>query len=97
MIRIYCSILFLFSLTASSFAQIYWQQAIKYDMKIDFDHLNHQFTGNQKIKYYNNSPDELKKVFMHLYYNAFQPSSMMDVRSRTIDDPDSRVMDRISN
>ena len=97
MIRIYCSILFLFSLTASSFGQIYWQQAIKYDMTIDFDHVNHQFTGNQKIKYFNNSPDELKKVFMHLYYNAFQPSSMMDVRSRTIDDPDSRVMDRISN
>jgi hypothetical protein len=33
---------------------------------------------------------------MHLYYNAFQPGSMMDVRSRTISDPDSRVMDRIS-
>tara|TARA_B100001027_G_scaffold40053_1_gene25374 strand:+ start:1 stop:1686 length:1686 start_codon:yes stop_codon:yes gene_type:complete len=33
---------------------------------------------------------------MHLYYNAFQPGSMMDVRSRTIEDPDSRVRDRIS-
>ena len=33
---------------------------------------------------------------MHLYYNAFQPGSMMDVRSRTIEDPDSRVEDRIA-
>ena len=97
MIRIYFSILVFLILKISLFGQNYWQQAIKYDMEINFDHVNHQFTGKQKVKYFNNSPDELKKVFMHLYYNAFQPGSMMDVRSRTIDDPDSRVMDRISN
>jgi hypothetical protein len=32
-----------------------------------------------------------------LFFNAFQPGSMMDVRSLTIVDPDSRVGDRISN
>ena len=73
----------------------YWQQGIEYKMNIDFNHDKHQFNGIQNIKYFNNSPDELNKVFMHLYYNAFQPGSMMDVRSRTIPDPDSRVMDRI--
>ncbi|MCG8373746.1 MAG: M1 family metallopeptidase, partial [Balneolales bacterium] len=36
-----------------------------------------------------------KLVFYHLYFNAFQPGSMMDVRSRTIADPDGRVRDRI--
>src|SRR5699024_7287532 len=36
------------------------------------------------------------QIFYHLYYNAFQPNSEMDIRSRTIADPDSRVMDRIS-
>lgn len=35
-------------------------------------------------------------MFYHLYFNAFQPNSQMDVRSRTITDPDGRVMDRIS-
>src|SRR5690606_2852932 len=35
------------------------------------------------------------KVFYHLYLNAFQPGSQMDVRSRTIADPDARVKDRI--
>lgn len=38
----------------------------------------------------------MNKVFYHLYFNAFQPNSMMDVRSRTIKDPDRRVGDRIS-
>ena len=32
-----------------------------------------------------------------MYFNAFQPGSEMDVRSRTIADPDSRVMNRIQN
>ena len=35
--------------------QHYWQQKIKYDMSIDFDHSTHQFSGLQKITYYNNS------------------------------------------
>jgi len=75
----------------------YWQQAIDYEIIVDFDHNNHQFSGNEIIKYKNNSPEDLNKVFMHLYYNAFQPGSMMDVRSRNIEDPDSRVQDKISH
>ena len=55
-----------------------------------------RFYGTQKLDYTNNSPDELNQVFYHLYFNAFQPGSMMDVRSRTIADPDRRVGDRIS-
>jgi hypothetical protein len=73
-----------------------WQQAIKYEMEIDMDVETHRFEGKQKAVYTNNSPDELNKVFYHLYLNAFQPNSMMDVRSRTIKDPDRRVGDRIS-
>lgn len=65
-------------------------------MDVDMNVENHQYHGVQKLTYYNNSPDELKQVFYHLYFNAFQPGSMMDVRSRTIADPDGRVGDRIS-
>lgn len=72
-----------------------WQQRAKYEMNIDFDTKTHRYTGTQKLVYTNNSPDTLDKVFYHLYLNAFQPGSQMDVRSRTIKDPDSRVMDRI--
>ncbi len=79
----------------SANAQTYWQQSVDYQMDIDFDVQTHRFTGIQKLTYQNNSPDTLTKVFYHLYFNAFQPNSMMDVRSRTISDPDSRVKDRI--
>lgn len=57
---------------------------------------NFQYTGNQELVYTNNSPDTLDRVFYHLFFNAFQPGSQMDVRSRTITDPDKRVGDRIS-
>lgn len=75
----------------------YWQQEANYTMEIDVDTKEHQYSGKQKLEYTNNSPDELTRVYYHLYFNAFQPGSMMDVRSRTIADPDRRVRDRIYN
>ncbi len=64
-------------------------------MEIDMDAAANQFTGFQALRYYNHSPDTLHRVFYHLFFNAFQPGSMMDKRSRTIEDPDRRVRDRI--
>jgi len=72
-----------------------WQQHAEYEMSIDMDTDKHQYEGTQRLTYTNNSPDTLHKVFYHLYFNAFQPGSMMDVRSRSIVDPDRRITDRI--
>ncbi|GAA4109425.1 M1 family metallopeptidase [Aquimarina addita] len=74
----------------------YWQQHVDYTMDIDMDVKTYQYKGTQELVYTNNAPDTLYKVFYHLYFNAFQPGSEMDVRSRTIPDPDPRVLDRIS-
>ena len=74
----------------------YWQQHIDYAMEIDMDVNNYQYKGKQKLVYTNNSPDVLNRIYYHLFFNAFQPGSEMDVRSRTIEDPDPRVDDRIS-
>lgn len=60
----------------------YWQQRVKYTMELDVNAKANQFTGKQKLEYWNNSPDTLTKVYYHLYWNAFQPGSMMDVRSQ---------------
>jgi len=82
-----------------------WQQRVKYTLNIDVDVSSNRFTGKQQLEYTNNSPDTLKKVFYHLYWNAFQPNSMMDTRSRELGkltiggrpEWDSRVKDRIAN
>jgi hypothetical protein len=90
-------ILFSSSLQAQNQAYNYWQQHVDYTMDIDVDAEKHQYKGKQTLVYTNNSPDVIDRVYYHLYFNAFQPGSMMDVRSRSIPDPDSRVRDRIFN
>ncbi len=83
----------------STFAQgntSYWQQKVDYKMNVDMNVKNYQLKGNQDLTYTNNSPDTLNRVYYHLFFNAFQPGSEMDVRSRSISDPDGRVGDRIS-
>lgn len=105
-----CLVVILFS--SHVFAQPdRWQQRVKYTMNIDMDVQHNQYTGKQKLEYWNNSPDTLDRVFYHLYWNAFQPNSMMDNRSRRqgrivlgkdqegkdVVDWDSRVKDRILN
>jgi hypothetical protein len=73
-------------------AQTYWQQCVDYQMEIDFDVATHRFEGHQNLKYYNRSPDTLTQAFYHLYFNAFQPGSMMDIRARQAPDPDVRLL-----
>lgn len=73
----------------------YWQQAVDYQIEVDMNVETNQYNGHQLLSYTNNSPDTLNRVFYHLFFNAFQPESMMDIRSRTIADPDSRVGDKI--
>jgi len=90
--------LFLIFITINfAYSQNYWQQHVDYQMDIDMNVEDFTFKGTQKIVYTNNSPDTLNKVYYHLFFNAFRPGSQMDVRSRTIKDPDSRVRDRIFN
>ncbi|MFZ9719228.1 MAG: M1 family metallopeptidase, partial [Chitinophagaceae bacterium] len=80
-----------------------WQQKVKYTMDIRMDVQTNRFTGKQRLEYTNQSPDTLTRLFYHLYWNAFQPNSMMDVRSRELGkkivnnrpDWDARVKDRI--
>ncbi len=87
-----------------------WQQRIKYNINVSMDVITNRFTGTEKLEYTNNSPDTLSKVYFHLYWNAFQPGSSMDVRSIELGktriaepkkdsdglDWDARVKDRIS-
>jgi hypothetical protein len=73
-----------------------WQQRVEYTMDVDFDDTKHQYSGKQKLVFHNNSTDELSKAFYHLYMNAFQTGSAMDIRSRLSADADPRVTDRIS-
>ncbi len=87
-----------------------WQQRVKYLMEVNLDVNTNTLTGKQNITYSNNSPDTLHRIFIHLFWNAFKPGSMMDMRSRaaeqtilgtavdgsTINDYDRRFRRKIS-
>ena len=90
----FCALL-VFGFTSSLFAQNntnYWQQHVDYTMDVSVDVKTYQFSGTQSLVYTNNSPDEISKVYYHLYFNAFQPGSEMDARLQSIKDPDGRMV-----
>ena len=75
----------------------YWQQHVDYKMDVNIDVKTFKYGGTQNLVYTNNSPDTLSRVYYHLYFNAFQPGSEMDVRSISLVDPDRRVGSRIGS
>nr|WP_236263019.1 M1 family metallopeptidase [Aggregatimonas sangjinii] len=86
-------------MTAGAVAQntSYWQQHVDYTMEVDMDVETFQYTGTQKLVYTNNSPDQLSRVYYHLYFNAFQPGSEMNARLESIADPDGRMVTEEKN
>jgi hypothetical protein len=103
---------FLVSICNTGFTQPdRWQQKISYNIDVKMDVATNKFNGVERIDYTNNSPDTLSKVYFHNYWNAFQPNSSMDARSRElgkiiidldkngreVHDWDPRVKDRILN
>ncbi len=73
----------------------YWQQHVDYKMEVVMDVKNYQYQGKQELVYTNNSSDTLKKVYYHLFNNAFQPGSEMDMRLQSIKDPDGRMFTKL--
>ena len=73
----------------------YWQQHVDYKMEVNMDVKTYQYKGKQTLVYTNNSPDTLKRVYFHLFNNAFQPNSPMDARLKAIKDPDGRMVTKV--
>ncbi len=108
--KIIFAIVFLHSINFAIAQPERWQQKISYKIDVIVNDKNNTFSGTENIDYYNNSPDTLHKLYFHLYWNAFQPNSSMDIRSlelgklsprsdragNPLPDWDARVKDRIS-
>ena len=87
--KTFISLSFLMSLNIAV-CQNYWQQEVDYKMVVDIDVESHQYEGIQSLVYNNHSPDTLKSVYFHLFYNAFQPDSEMAIRLKNGKDPNTR-------
>ncbi len=63
-------------LSSGATAESYWQQFVHYTMDIQLNPDEHQVTGKSRIVYVNNSPDQLDRIYMHLYPLAFKKGSV---------------------
>ncbi|KAA0990941.1 M1 family metallopeptidase [Dyadobacter aurulentus] len=50
----------------------YWQQRADYDIKAELDDDKRRIIGSETITFFNNSPDELKYLWMQLDQNLFK-------------------------
>jgi len=63
-------------------AQDYWQQELKYSIKVKLDDKKHTLDAYETIEYINNSPDELTYIYMHLWPNAYKDRSTALVKQK---------------
>ena len=93
--RLFLLLPLLWTTTALGQAPADWRQHVAYEMDVTLLADRHRMHGTQRVAYTNNSPDTLRAVYYHLYFNAFHPNSMMAERNRHLPDPDGRVVPRI--
>jgi len=59
-------------ISGTSFAQNYWQQEVNYTIQVKLNDTDHSLSGFEEFEYVNNSPDQLDKIYMHLWPNAYR-------------------------
>jgi hypothetical protein len=52
--------------------QPYWQQQVNYDIRVTLNDADHSLDAFEKITYFNNSPDTLHFIWLHLWPNAYK-------------------------
>jgi len=56
----------------------YWQQDVHYKIRAIINEKRDIIEAQEKLSYWNNSPDELNELYFHLYQNAFTKGSYLD-------------------
>ncbi|RPG60611.1 MAG: M1 family peptidase [Flavobacteriales bacterium TMED191] len=65
-------IYFLFLLGHNLYAQQYFQQETNFNIQVELNDSKHTLSGFEKIEYTNNSNDTLKKIWFHIWPNAYK-------------------------
>lgn len=63
-------LLFLFQI--AGYAQEYWQQRVDHSIEAELNPATHTVTARQLINYFNNSPDTLHFIYLHIWPNAYK-------------------------
>ncbi len=61
----------------------YWQNRVDYDIKAELDEEKRTLTGSETVTYFNNSPDELRYVWIQLDQNVFEKGATGNITRST--------------
>jgi hypothetical protein len=75
----------------------YWQNRSAYKMNIDFEPSTRLLKGYEKITYFNNSPDTLTEINVHLFPNIFKKSASRDFNIGTDNENDGITIEKIAH
>ena len=70
--RFLLSIIFIFLLTNIFCQNKYWQQQVNYKIEVSLNDVSNTLDGYVKMDYFNNSPDTLNFIWIHIWPNAYK-------------------------
>jgi hypothetical protein len=73
----------------------YWQNRADYRIQVSLDPITREINGIGDIKYFNNSPDTLKYLLIHLFPNIYKKGSARDFIVQYDDETDGVSIDNI--
>jgi hypothetical protein len=53
-------------------SQVYWQQEVNYTINVTLNDVDHTLSAFESFEYINHSPDQLDKLYIHLWPNAYR-------------------------
>ncbi len=72
----------------------YWQQQVDYKISVTLDDGTQSLSGREEITYTNNSPDELRYLWLNLDHNHLSPDSDF-IQARTTDTDDRMTFNEL--
>jgi hypothetical protein len=75
----------------------YWQMRADYDIKAELDDQNQQITGTETVTFFNNSPDELRYLWLQLDQNLFEKNATGGITNTGGLSPNSTSLNRLQN
>ena len=71
--RLFCLVILLYYQLPTANCQLpYWQQQVNYKIDVKLNDVDNSLDGSIRMDYYNNSPDTLHFVWIHLWPNAYK-------------------------
>jgi len=74
----------------------YWQNRADYSINVSFDPVTLILKGSETITYFNNSPNDLNQLFIHLFPDLYKKGNSRDFDVEPADESDGVAIERMT-